>query len=58
MLLKSVGDFEQRQRAQLSFVYKMARTDPATAERLVLEFDFSDQYRQMAEQALQQSQYR
>ncbi len=52
MLLKSVGDVEKRQQAQLSFVYKVARSDPATAERLVLEFDFSDQYRQQAEQAL------
>ncbi len=58
MLLKSVGDIEQRQRAQLSVIYKVARSDLATAERLVLEFDFSDQNRQMAEQALKQSQYR
>jgi len=58
MLLKSVGDVAQRQQAQLSVLYKVARTDLASAERLVLEFDFTDEYRQHVEQALQQSQRR
>lgn len=58
MLLKSIGDVDQRQQAQLSVVYKVARTNPASAERLVLEFDFTDEYRQHAKQALQQSQMR
>lgn len=54
LLLAGIGDLERRRQAQVSVLYQLARSDPDAVERLMLEFDLPDQYRQPVESMTRQ----
>lgn len=54
LLINSIGDLERRQQAQVAVLYQVARFDPDSARRLLLEFDLPHEYRQQIESILSQ----
>ncbi|MFQ5547160.1 MAG: hypothetical protein ACE5FV_02620 [Woeseia sp.] len=56
LLLAGIGDLERRRQAQVSVLYQLARSDPDAVERLMLEFDLPEQYRQQVESMMRQRQ--